>query len=68
MRFLLRFFASLNFRIVEADSPTRARLKLLYLVPVWAVTFVPCVLVSGWMSYGAPSVQMVWSVIRRGHC
>lgn len=58
----------LNFRIVDGDSPTRARLKLLYLVPVWAVTFVPILLVVGWKESGAHSVAMVWRIVRTGRC
>jgi len=58
----------MGFKISERDGAAVARLKLIYLVPVFLVTLVPICLWIGFREYGTDGFRLVLSVVRRGKC
>lgn len=56
----------MKFMIAEKDSPTVARLKLLYLTPVFLVSLIPLCLWIGFWEYGFDGFKMLARIIRTG--
>ena len=56
----------MSLQIEEHDSPTVARLKLLYLVPVFIICFIPGCLYRGFVEWGQDGCILVWKILIKG--
>lgn len=53
-------------KIKEKDSKLIARLKMLYLIPVWLVSFPLVCFIVGFKEYGIESFKVMIKIIKTG--
>lgn len=56
----------MGWQIGERDKPWVARLKLVYLLPLFILLLIPCCLIVGWLEYGRHGFQFAWQILKTG--
>ena len=56
----------MKLQVEESDTPALARLKLVWLAPLWLVSLVPLTFYVGAVEYAWPSTKVFWRLLCTG--
>jgi ABC-type polysaccharide/polyol phosphate export permease len=56
----------MRFFISSDNTPIAARLKLLYLIPLFLILCIPTAFFVGFIEHTLPSIRMIINIIRNG--